>query len=1066
MKERLPPAQHSKIASVEIEEMLDRERLHTLFRGKKPQKGCWISGPPGSGKTCCAASFIKSERLPALWYHVDGLDHDPATFFHYFSLAVRQHAPPASVPLPRLTAEYIPNLERFALNFFAKAFLCLPKGCWIVFDNIQVVPDDSDLVRILAIALQQLPATMGLAMLSRRDPPVVMTRMLANRTLAHIPKNELGLNREELGQLLSLFKVSSSTDTVEELYRLTAGWVAGVILWLQRSSGSSDLLPLEVTPDTICDYFLGEIVLELEEPERSFMLTSSILPFMTVEMADEFCRMQADGMLETLIKKNKFLERKLCGTTSLYQFHPLFRDCLQRMVTMEMTPEQLAEARYRAARPLERHGSPRAAIPFNGRIGAVEEVARLIMQHGEDLVKQERYTNLRSLLDLLDDELVWSRPGLCYYRALATMLTNPPQGIRYCRRAYELYTAEAELRGRIISWSMLVEMLFMDRREFNALDHWITEGSQLEPLLLKENDPDLHTRFACSMLMALVLRDLSSWEVGRWQNRCEELLHQCGDPYVRAILMGNLFWSYNWLGQVKRAMKMEAGLHMELQTVTSPLVQIILLTTLTLSHAHRADHKGCSRLADTTLELAEQHGIHVYDFMLLLYRCYLGLCTGNGGQVRPYLDRMAQLLKPQTLWDHGMYHLFCAWCDLLDGDLPASDRHLLIAEELLTRCGVPYLEAMARIIRCQYLLETGESARAGELMEQNMSDHAVLRSGNIQLLSMLALADSWFVRDEPLKAQRLLWQAFAKTRENGMPMPNGLLHRRLGELCLKALQFGMERQPIVSLIKTWDLQPGPNAEMEGCWPYRLRIFCLGRFAIESKGKVLTAAGKRQQKPLALLKLLIASGGQSVPAAALAAILWPDSDGDMQLQTFSTTLHRLRKLLDCNQAITLEAGDASLNYKLCWTDVRAFELCISDYCQHSSDIDGDNESRDRLDRIFSLYQGEFLPNEEERWVLPVREKMRRRLIEQIEATGMHYESHQEWRKAIILYRRGLSSAPSAENLLLRLMCCLRTTDRSGEAIQCYLQYRQEIAHSLQTGASSAVQKLYEELSRPC
>ena len=99
---------------------------------------------------------------------------------------------------------------------------------------------------------------------------------------------------------------------------------------------------------------------------------------------------------------------------------------------------------------------------------------------------------------------------------------------------------------------------------------------------------------------------------------------------------------------------------------------------------------------------------------------------------------------------------------------------------------------------------------------------------------------------------------------------------------------------------------------------------LGGFELTRDGQPMRFTGKAQQRPLDLLKLLVALGGSDVDSQQLMAALWPDADGDAAKTSFDTTLFRLRKLLDVDNALVLSAGKLSLARSLAWTDVWALE----------------------------------------------------------------------------------------------------------------------------------------------
>ena len=95
-------------------------------------------------------------------------------------------------------------------------------------------------------------------------------------------------------------------------------------------------------------------------------------------------------------------------------------------------------------------------------------------------------------------------------------------------------------------------------------------------------------------------------------------------------------------------------------------------------------------------------------------------------------------------------------------------------------------------------------------------------------------------------------------------------------------------------------------------------------------------------------------------------LWPDAEGDAAAQALRTTLHRLRKLLQYEQAVRLEDRQLFLDPRYIWADCLTFEGAVGQ---------ADVADRASLERVMNLYHGHFLPGELASWALTYRERLR-------------------------------------------------------------------------------------------
>ena len=144
---------------------------------------------------------------------------------------------------------------------------------------------------------------------------------------------------------------------------------------------------------------------------------------------------------------------------------------------------------------------------------------------------------------------------------------------------------------------------------------------------------------------------------------------------------------------------------------------------------------------------------------------------------------------------------------------------------------------------------------------------------------------------------------------------------------------------------------------------RIVIYTLGRFEVLLNGEPLRFKGRAPVRPLELLTALLAAGEGGVSAGRLADQLWPDADGFDAYRAFTTTLHRLRRVLGCHDAVRLSAGRLSLDTQICSVDAWAFERALR------GAIDAD-----AIEAVLDAYTGPFMADDQNHWAIATRERL--------------------------------------------------------------------------------------------
>jgi len=269
-----------------------------------------------------------------------------------------------------------------------------------------------------------------------------------------------------------------------------------------------------------------------------------------------------------------------------------------------------------------------------------------------------------------------------------------------------------------------------------------------------------------------------------------------------------------------------------------------------------------------------------------------------------------------------------------------------------------------------------------------------------------------------------------------------------------ALERGIETAYVCSLIERHGLVAPDDACAQ--WPFRLRIRVLNGFELIRDGEPMRFTGKTQQRPLDLLKYLVAAGGRSVDAEKIMGALWPEADGAAAKSSFDSALFRLRKLVDIDNAIDLSSGQMSITPTLVWTDIWACEAALA------SAANGEIAPAIAAQRLLDAYPGALLGSDESPWVAKPRDALRSRFVRALMDLGAALERAGDWSAAIDVYRRGLEADNLAESIYRGLMRALAATGNHAEALAAYRRCRELLSIVLGLKPSQETERLHRDI----
>jgi ATP/maltotriose-dependent transcriptional regulator MalT/DNA-binding SARP family transcriptional activator len=1008
-----------------------------------------VCGPPGAGKTTLVASYLVSRRRRGLWYQLDPGDADVATFLYYLARA----APRRRRPLPLLRPEYRHDVAAFARRYFRELFRRLRAPFTVVFDNYQDVAADSPLHEVMQAAVAEIPRGGRVIFISRHDPPPSFARHRIHQAIEIVDGSEIRFTRMEANRMVRRRAPGRwPRETVRRLLESAGGWCAGLVLLLEqlRSEGRISPAPGERTSQLLFEYFAGEIFNKADAGTREVLLRTAFPPGVTVPMAVALTgRSNAGRVLADLARQNYFTTRR-AGEEPTYEFHPLFREFLLSQADRTYTAAQRSEIRRAGAELLEAGGQIEAAAELLRDAEDWESLARLTSRQAPMLVAHGRLQTLEGWLGSLSEPLLSEDPWRLYWRGMCCRHTT---GHADCRRDTEQalagFRARRDAEGAFRAWSTAVFSIVYELDDARLFDHWIAMLDELVREFPAFPSEEIELRVAMGMLAAVALRQPQHPDARRWAERALELSRRHPDPIVRAEIAFSWTLYHVQGGDFARA----ASVIEELQELArarnaSPLAAQPALVALSRMWPGGTEDVSL-RAVNEGLELARASGVRKAYETLLLEGAALALSRGDLATAAASLREMAGEIGGAALLNRLKYHAYVVWEALLRADV---ERAAAAAQSVLRLCGEtgrPYWEAIGRLLALQALHESGDSREARREVALVVDLAVQTRSRFVEFMARLAAAQIAFDEGRADEGAAALRVAMALGREGGYSTTYGWRPTVMARLCAQALEAGIEVAYVQGLIRKRGLMPEePSVQIEA-WPWPVRVFTLGQFAVLKDGQPLRFSRKVQRKPLALLAAIIASDCQRVREERLLDFLWPEAEGDAARFALTTTVHRLRCLLGHKDAIVRKDYEVSLNAHCCWVDAwavdRLLERAEAALARSSEDERAWTAAVRATEQTVRLYRGPFLGGEAHwPWAAPLADRLRRRLLRQLIRVGLHWEGISAWQESASCYETALTVDPCAEDACRRLMTSYHRLGRPADVHAAFRLCREALA----------------------
>ena len=290
----------------------------------------------------------------------------------------------------------------------------------LVLDDYHLI-ENGEIHGAIELLVERAPSAAHLAISTRSDPPLPLSRLRARGQLTEIRAADLRFDVTEAGAFLNdVVGLDLEPDEIARLHERTEGWAAGLQLAGLSLRGRQDhrqfIDSFAGDDQQIVDY-LGFEVLDNQPPElREFMIQSSVLERLSGPLCAAVTgNPESELLLRQLERENAFVVA-LDSKREWYRYHHLFAELLRHELA-RTSPGLVVELHRRASVWYRETDAVHDAIEHATAAGDFADAIELITSHWYEFLQQGRQATIASWIDRLPAETVAEDPNLCLTEA-------------------------------------------------------------------------------------------------------------------------------------------------------------------------------------------------------------------------------------------------------------------------------------------------------------------------------------------------------------------------------------------------------------------------------------------------------------------------------------------------------------------------------------------------------------------------------------------------------------------------------------------------------------------------
>jgi LuxR family transcriptional regulator, maltose regulon positive regulatory protein len=422
-----------------------------------------VTGGPATGKTVAVAQWFQALGPVAReWVTLDAGDDRPERFWLTFVLALERAVPGAFAQ----AAASATDVHRLPSEFLGRLL-----AAWsAVEDPLVVVLEDAhhlqspEINEDLGFVVEHLPAGARMLLTGRADPPLPVSRWRGRSWLAELRQRDLALTLPETAELFTaLGEHRLATSEVEELWRHTEGWVAGLRLAAaglkDRADVSAAVAEFSGRSPMVADLLADELLRRAPAEISEFLVRTSVADVLDAELCDALSgRSGSADVLRQMEADLKFVMATGPGRDS-WRYHPLLAEML-RSELQAHRPDEVPELNRRAAAILQRRGDIAGAARCLLAAGDADRAFSLVFNAAYRRADLSDTPGIAAFVNLFPRELVTeSASRMLTYALMLGLAGRVAEAHAWLQRAQMRISDEPQARAKDVATADALRLL-------------------------------------------------------------------------------------------------------------------------------------------------------------------------------------------------------------------------------------------------------------------------------------------------------------------------------------------------------------------------------------------------------------------------------------------------------------------------------------------------------------------------------------------------------------------------------------------------------------------------------